>query len=158
MKVTTKTGDQGNTGIKDKRLEKDHVIIDLLGHIDEVMAHFILTQANYPKYTQDFKKRVDELIITTAIIAGFKDESAFPIELVENLENEIAKIADSCNGFVYPFDDPYRAQLNLLRTIVRRMERVMVNAFKQTTDYPTIRVYVNRLSDYVFIMINKIEE
>jgi|SRR5690554_4252155 len=155
MNVTTKTGDQGNTGIKDKRVDKDHAIIDLLGHIDEVMAHFILAQSLYPAELSDFKKRVDELILITAIVAGFKDESHFSTSLIENLENEIAVIAESCHGFVYPFDDTYRAQLNLLRTIVRRMERVMVATFKQNTDYPTLRVYVNRLSDYVFILINK---
>lgn len=155
MKVTTKTGDQGNTGIKDKRVDKDHAIIDLLGNIDEVMAHFILAQSLFPNQLNDFKKRVDELILITAIVAGFKEESEFSYTLIENLENEIATISESCNGFVYPFDDTFRAQLNLLRTIVRRMERVMVFAFKQTKDYPTLRVYVNRLSDYVFILINK---
>ena len=155
MKVTTKTGDQGNTGINNQRLEKDHSIIDLLGHIDEVMAHFILAQATYPNKLSMFKDRVNELITITTIVAGFKEESDFSDEITEHLESEIKKIAESCNGFVYPFDDPYRAQLNLLRTIIRRMERAMIKAFKETNDYPKLRVYVNRLSDYVFILINK---
>lgn len=155
MKVTTKTGDQGNTGLYNQRVDKDHITIELLGHIDEVMAHLILAQSHYPDKLSDFKKRVDELIIITAIVAGFKTEFDFSVDLVTHLENEIKTIADSCSGFVYPFDDPYRAQLNLIRTIVRRMERVMIKAFKETIDYPTIRVYVNRLSDYIFILINK---
>lgn len=155
MKVTTKTGDQGNTGINQQRLEKDHPTIDLLGHIDEVMAHMILAQATYPKQLSMFKDRVDELIIITTIVAGFNDESAFSDDITTHIEEEIKQIAESCNGFVYPFDDPYRAQLNLLRTIVRRMERVMIHAFKETVDYPKLRVYVNRLSDYIFILINQ---
>lgn len=155
MKVTTKTGDQGNTGINKQRLEKDHSIIDLLGHIDEVMAHFILAQSLFPKELPMFKDRVNELILITTIIAGFKDGSEFSIDLANHLEDEIRKISESCNGFVYPFDDPYRAQLNLLRTVVRRMERVMIGAFRENVDYPNIRVYVNRLSDYIFILINQ---
>ncbi len=155
MKVTTKTGDQGNTGLYQQRVDKDHVTIELLGQIDEVMAHLILAQSLFPAYLDDFKKRVDELILITAIVAGYKSPSEFSPSLVENLEAEIKTIADSCSGFVYPFDDPYRAQLNLVRTIVRRMERSMIRAFKQTEDIPIIRIYVNRLSDYVFILINK---
>lgn len=155
MKVTTKTGDQGNTGLYQQRVDKDHVTIELLGQIDEVMAHLILAQSLFPAYLDDFKKRVDELILITAIVAGYKSPSEFSPSLVENLEAEIKTIADSCSGFVYPFDDLYHAQLNLVRTIVRRMERSMIRAFKQTEDIPIIRIYVNRLSDYVFILINK---
>ena len=155
MKVTTKTGDQGNTGIYDKRLEKDDALIDLLGHLDEVMAHFIYAQAHYPEALQEFKTRVDELILIASIVAGFKPESDFKEATVAHLEEEIKKIAEQCSGFVYPFDDPYRATLNVLRTVVRRLERVMVRAFKQNQDYPLIRIYTNRLSDYVFILINK---
>jgi cob(I)alamin adenosyltransferase len=155
MKVTTKTGDKGNTGLYNQRVDKDHIIIELLGHIDEVMAHLILAQSHFPKKLDDFKKRVDELILITAIVAGFKDESEFPIAYVTQLETEIKAIADSCSGFVYPFDDPYRAQLNLIRTVVRRMERVMIRAYKESEDLQTIRVYTNRLSDYIFILINK---
>lgn len=155
MKVTTKTGDQGNTGINNRRLEKDHSSIDLLGHIDEVMAHLILAQAHYPNELSMFKERVDELILMTTIIAGFKEESEFSDDIIKNLEEQIKETAESCGGFVYPFNDPYRAQLNLLRTIIRRMERVMVRACKETKDFPKLRVYVNRLSDYIFILINQ---
>lgn len=155
MKVTTKTGDQGNTGVYNKRVNKDDSLIDLLGHLDEAMAHFIYAQAHYPEQLDEFKKRVDELILIASIVAGFKPESDFKEETVAYLEQEIKKIAERCSGFVYPFDDPYRATLNVLRTVVRRLERVMVKAFKENTDYPLIRIYTNRLSDYVFILINK---
>ncbi len=155
MKVTTKTGDQGETGVFNQRVEKDSSIIDLLGHIDETMAHMIDVQANHPKQTQPLKDRVDELITMASVVAGYKKPEDFPWAYVEYLEESIKEIANDCNGFVYPFDDPYRARLNVLRTVVRRCERVMIKAFKETTDIPVLRIYMNRLSDYVFILINR---
>jgi cob(I)alamin adenosyltransferase len=122
MKVTTKTGDQGQTGVFNQRVEKDSLVIDLLGHLDEVMAQMI----------DDFSE-----------------------ERVAHLEEMIRLHNEKCYGFVYPFDNPMKAKLNILRTVVRRCERVMVRAFKENTDFPLIRVYMNRLSDYVFILINR---
>ena len=155
MNVTTKTGDSGQTGLFNQRVEKDHPLVALLGAIDEVMAYFILIQAEYPAHFVAFKARVDELILMSAIVAGYKEEAEFKVELYEYLEHEIALIADDCHDFIYPFNDPMRAKLNVLRTKVRAMERSMIQAFKATRDFKVLRIYTNRLSDYVFILINK---
>lgn len=155
MNLTTKTGDHGTTRIHQQRLDKDHPLIELLGEIDEVMAHFILAQSLYPNKLSMFKERVEELVLITSIVSGFKEESEFSDEIINNLEEKMKTIEASYQGFVYPFDDSYRAQLNLLRTIIRRMERAMVKATKTTKDFFKLRVYVNRLSDYVFILMNQ---
>lgn len=155
MKVTTKTGDQGQTGVFNQRVEKDSAVIDLLGHLDELMSHFILVQAYNPEHFDEFKERVNELILMASIIAGYKPIEEFKEDTVAYLELRIKEIADSCNGFVYPFSDPMKARLNVLRTVVRRCERVMIKAFKESKDIPLLRIYLNRLSDYVFILINK---
>jgi ATP:cob(I)alamin adenosyltransferase len=155
MKVTTKTGDQGQTGVFNQRVEKDSLIIDLLGHLDEVMANMIDVYAEFPEANPELKDRVDELILMASIVAGFKEEADFGEERVAHLEEMIKLHNEKCFGFVYPFDNPMKARLNVLRTVVRRCERVMVRAFKENRDLPLIRVYMNRLSDYVFILINR---
>lgn len=155
MKVTTKTGDQGQTGVKNARVEKDSSLVDLIGHLDEVMAHVIYNQSMAPHELSEFKDRHKELSLIASIVAGFVDESEFTQSYIETLESRIKEVAERCNGFLWPFDDPYRSRLNVLRTIIRRLERVMIKAFKEHGDRPIIRIYINRLSDYIFILINQ---
>lgn len=155
MKVMTKTGDQGHTGVKNARVEKDSSLVDCIGHLDEVMAFIIYNQSMAPDKLNEFKDRHKELSLIASIVAGFVDESEFTQSYIDTLETRIKEVADSCNGFVWPFDDPYRARLNVLRTIIRRLERVMIRAFKEHGDRPLIRIYINRLSDYIFILINQ---
>lgn len=155
MKVMTKTGDQGHTGVKNARVEKDSTLVDCIGHLDEVMAFIIYNQSMAPDKLNEFKDRHKELSLIASIVAGFVDDSEFTQSYIDTLETRIKEVADSCNGFVWPFDDPYRARLNVLRTIIRRLERVMIRAFKEHGDRPLIRIYINRLSDYIFILINQ---
>ncbi len=156
MKITTKTGDQGSTDVRNQRLEKDHPLIGTLGLIDEVMASFIYAQANYPEKLDEFKDRVQELVLMSAIIAGYKTIDAFKQEFITNLETTIDAVQHLDLDWYYPFNDVYRATLNVLRTQVRKMERSLIATFKETTDYPIIRIYVNRLSDYIFALMNKV--
>ena len=151
----TKTGDQGHTGVKNARVEKDSSLVDCIGHLDEAMAFIIYNQSMAPDKLNEFKDRHKELSLIASIVAGFVDESEFTQSYIDTLETRIKEVADSCNGFVWPFDDPYRARLNVLRTIIRRLERVMIRAFKEHGDRPLIRIYINRLSDYIFILINQ---
>jgi len=155
MKVMTKTGDQGHTGVKNARVEKDSSLVDCIGHLDEAMAFIIYNQSMAPDKLNEFKDRHKELSLIASIVAGFVDESEFTQSYIDTLETRIKEVAESCNGFVWPFDDPYRARLNVLRTIIRRLERVMIRAFKEHGDRPLIRIYINRLSDYIFILINQ---
>jgi cob(I)alamin adenosyltransferase len=155
MKVMTKTGDQGHTGVKNSRVEKDSSLVDCIGHLDEVMAYLIYNQSMAPDKLEEFKDRQKELSMIASILAGFIDESEFTQSYIDTLETRIKEVAESCNGFVWPFDDPYRARLNILRTVVRRLERVAIRTFKEHGDRPLIRIYLNRLSDYVFILINQ---
>lgn len=155
MKVMTKTGDQGHTGVKNARVEKDSSLVDCIGHLDEAMAFIIYNQSMAPDKLNEFKDRHKELSLIASIVAGFVDDSEFTQSYIDTLETRIKEVADSCNGFVWPFDDPYRARLNVLRTIIRRLERVMIRAFKEHGDRPLIRIYINRLSDYIFILINQ---
>lgn len=157
MKVMTKTGDQGSTGVKDARVEKDSSLVDCIGHLDEVMALIIYNQALAPHRLEEFKARHRELSLIASIMAGFVDESEFTQSYIDELEAKIKAKADDCHGFMWPFDDPYRARLNVLRTVIRRLERVMIRTFKEHQDRPRIRIYMNRLSDYVFILMNQID-
>lgn len=155
MKVTTKTGDQGQTGVKNARVEKDSSLVDLIGHLDEAMAYLIYNQSMAPVQLAEFKQRHQELSLIASIVADFVDESEFKQTYIDTLEQKIKDVAERCNGFMWPFDDPYKARLNILRTIIRRLERVMIRAFKEHGDRPMIRIYINRFSDYVFILINE---
>lgn len=149
MSITTKTGDKGMTGIKQKRLKKTSDLIELIGTIDEAQAHFILAYSLSQTKDEGFKEKVEDLNIINAILSGYKSYDDFPKSKISEMEKEIEKRNEAFDDFVYPFDDTYRAQVNLLRTVVRRAERYALRALSHDTD-SLILVYLNRLSDYVF--------
>lgn len=151
MSISTKKGDKGNTYLNDKPLSKDHELIDLIGHLDEVMALFVLFQATYGT---DFKEIVETLSLITAIVAGYQEAELFDESKINKLDEVINNYHHESGGFVYFYEDQYKATLNHLRTVVRRLERVMTKAFLVSKDYPIIQKYVNRLSDYVYVLMN----
>lgn len=150
--VRTRTGDEGQTDIKDQRVYKDSELMNLIGDLDETMAHFILGHNLKPRELEGFKDKVEDLILISAIVSGYKDIKDFPERKILDIEEEIVKRSEKFTDFTYPFDDRFKAQMNVLRTVVRRTERQAYRALKGN-DFNTIRIYLNALSDFVFTYI-----
>lgn len=150
MPVTTKTGDQGTTGIKNKRLSKDDPIIEALGTIDECSSLIIHMQAQLGLDKEPWEKIVRELYEISAYIAGFTDK--IDIEPgIKRLETFIELNQSKYANFIYPFDQPKAAFLHYVRTIVRRAERCLVHVSDLQQIDPAVLQYMNRLSDYCFV-------
>ncbi|MGB7593981.1 MAG: ATP:cob(I)alamin adenosyltransferase [Erysipelotrichaceae bacterium] len=150
MGVMTKTGDKGSTGVSGKRVEKDSVLIETLGTLDELQSSIILIQAENQMERKDWEEITRDLVHFCSLLAGFEVREFDALKRIEFLESEIEKSQDAFKGFVYPFDDVANARLNWLRSIVRRAERQVVR-LGRTQDLPIgLSVYLNRLSDYTF--------
>jgi cob(I)alamin adenosyltransferase len=150
MAVMTKTGDNGSTGISNKRVEKDSLLIETLGVLDELQSSIILVQAQNQMDRPVWEALTFDLVHFCSLLAGFEVKGFDALKRIEFLESEITKSQDAFKGFVYPFDDLYNARLHWLRSIVRRAERQVVR-LGRVQDLPDgISVYLNRLSDYVF--------
>jgi len=150
MGVMTKTGDKGSTGVSGKRVEKDSILIETLGTLDELQSSIILIQAENQMERKDWEEITKDLVRFCSLLAGFEVKDFDALKRIEFLEREIERSQDAFKGFVYPFDDVTNARLHWLRSIVRRAERQVVR-LGRTQDLPIgLSVYLNRLSDYTF--------
>jgi cob(I)alamin adenosyltransferase len=150
--VTTKTGDKGKTYLKDKVVSKGSLTIESIGSIDELIANMILAQSLTQMDRSLFEVPVKKLIEIESYLAGFKDVPDFK-DITDQLEMTILSRREQYNGFIYPYDDPKNAQINVLRTVVRRTERTLIRLHEENPLPESLLIFINRLSDYVFVLI-----
>jgi len=150
MSITTKTGDKGYTSVAGRRVKKDSKIIEAIGTIDELQA--IIEEVEIQK---------DLYEIMGAIACGNKITN---YELrITNLENEIEKLEKKLKPVTkfLIFKKEKARKLNWVRTVVRRAERRVValeNLEFKILNLKTIIVYLNRLSDYFYLLSRQEEE
>lgn len=153
MKVTTKTGDWGETSISTKRVLKSSQVIDTMGELDELMAFFIVFASEYPIYLSPIQAIVADCSTICAILAQYKKTEDFTEIRISWLESEITRLDCKQFNFTYPFHDSRLAKLNTLRTITRRVERSLWKYHETTLPLsPIILIYFNRLSDYIYLL------
>lgn len=147
MAITTKRGDQGMTDLKDKRVSKDHELIELLGMIDETIASIVYAASLSEKTL--LEPIVTHLSTFAAMVAGYQEE--FPEEYLLYLEAYI-NAHDEAFEFSYPLDSTAKASINIARTNARKLERFTYKLQKQINFSTNILNYLNRLSDFLFIL------
>jgi len=142
MAIMTKAGNQGFTSTKNGIVSKDDELIILLGTIDETIASIVFAQALSKE--EAFKQLIPPLSLIASIVAGYQSE--FPKRYLAELE---FKLQSNISDFIYPFDDPSKASINLARTTVRKLERMLVSYQNSKELPPEIIPYINRLSNYL---------
>lgn len=147
MTVTTKRGDGGTTDIKDERVAKSSSIIEFLGTIDETIAQLVYAGSLGKK--ELLEQPVEHLSALAAFTAGYREE--FPQSYLQYLDDFIS--ANEVDfGFSYPFESTAKASINCARTAVRKLERRAVN-YQKELNLPEVTIqYLNRLSDYLYIL------
>jgi len=164
VKIYTKTGDDGLTGILgNKRLRKDDARIEAYGTIDELNASLGVARAHSlgPSEDELTARLQEELFNLGAALADPNPEGPFHNQItdahVESLERAIdermAELAPMRN-FILPGGSAAASQLHLARTICRRAERLVVHLAGLPDEHvpQPLLIYLNRLSDLLFVM------
>ena len=164
ISISTKKGDSGESFLANgKKYQKDNIVFEVLGTIDELNSHIGLAVAQLRNLEALFTlELITELQIMqsnlyklSGIIAGAK------ITLSKKELTHIEKLGDQlqtkmANGwttqFLYPGGSVIGAQLDVARTVCRRVERLIVTFSKDQKQEPIIAKYINRLSDTLFII------
>jgi len=171
MKIYTKTGDHGMTGLYDgSRVSKDDLRIEFHGTIDELNS-FIGLVRDQKIAAHSFKSLVKiqkELFVMGAELATIqeKDKSGeynadsqhISSNMVSYLEKEIDQMTANLSPmthFILPGGHPTISYCHIARCVCRRAERLIVRLQKTTEINPTILIYLNRLSDYLFTLARK---
>jgi cob(I)alamin adenosyltransferase len=164
VKIYTKTGDDGLTGILgSKRLRKDDARIEAYGTVDELNAALGVARAlKLPPEQDELAARLqDELFTLGAALADPDPQGRFHNQVddvhVAGLEAAIDAMTEQLEPmrtYILPGGSPAAAQIHLARTVCRRAERLVVhlaNLPDESVPAPLL-IYLNRLSDLLFVL------
>jgi len=170
MKVYTKTGDSGITSLfGGQRIEKDSVRIEAYGHVDELNSQIgVILVGNLPKEIAQKLTRIQKELFVLGADLATPPKVKTKIQrinksYVTRLEREIDqwdKMLPKLQNFILPGGGEIGAKLHLARTITRRAERAVVNLNHQEKVNKNAQIYLNRLSDWLFVLaryVNKLE-
>ncbi|MFP4383361.1 MAG: cob(I)yrinic acid a,c-diamide adenosyltransferase [Spirochaetia bacterium] len=158
--ITTKRGDDGTTDLlKGGRQEKIHPVFDALGDLDELTAALGLCRLYaVPEENHGILQIQKELSLLSGALAG--GTLTFGRGQINRIETELKKLEESVppvTEFVFPGDNPRSAHFHFARSICRRAERSILKYFRmeQQSTGDIYSVYLNRLSDLLFLMAEK---
>lgn len=169
MKIYTKTGDAGSTMlIGGLRVPKSHIRIEAYGTVDELNAYIGLIRdqdlAEHHKFV--LRQVQDHLFIMGALLAAAPEKSKMKLpELipadVQLLEEEIDQMQEGLSPlrhFILPGGSTLVSYCHIARCICRRAERITVQLSQESFVAEIILIYLNRLSDYLFVLSRKVAQ
>jgi cob(I)alamin adenosyltransferase len=164
VKIYTKTGDRGQTGLLGgTRVPKDHTRVAAYGDVDETNAAIgvVLAHTDSPRLGKLLRQVQADLFALGAELADVRParrhqvKAAVTAAMVSRLEQEIddrEAALPPLRAFVLPGGVPAAAFLHFARTVCRRAERSVVALARRTKVEPLTVVYLNRLSDLLFVL------
>ena len=165
MKIYTKTGDKGKTGlIGGTRVSKKDVRIEAYGTIDELNSFIGLLVAQLPEKDENvtFLKRIQHNLFSVGGYLATDEKKVDTSKSVIFEENEILLIEQKIDNlnealpplktFVLPNGTSEGALAHVCRTVTRRAERRIYDVAEHYFVADEIHIYINRLSDYFFVL------
>jgi len=172
-KLYTKTGDDGTTGLfSGKRVSKHHVRIKAYGTVDELNAWIgLIRNDELAAETNSFLIKIqNELMVIASQLADDTSEKTrklsgkivpIALENVIEIESEIDKINNELpelKNFIIPGGHVLISYTHLARCTCRRAERFITELKGEEEVSSVIIAYINRLSDYLFILARKLSK
>ena len=173
MKIYTRSGDKGETGLLGAvRVSKSHLVVEVCGSVDEANSHLGCAIAYWRDQTEPTSD-LDPVSILTRIqmelfdlgsriaAALATDPKTQPAELNEDHILQLEQLIDKFDAllpplqtFILPSGSHTGCQLHLARTVCRRSERRLVELVDAGTnrDLSVELIYLDRLSDLLFVM------
>lgn len=165
MKIYTKTGDKGTTSlIGGTKVSKSHLRIETYGTVDELNSWIglVADQLKHKRSKKMLKEIQDRLFTIGSSLACDPDKETkmkIPDLLetdVELLEKEIDKMNEKMpemKSFILPGGHVAVSSAHVARCVCRRCERLCVTLQEQNMFVdPLVIKYINRLSDYLFVL------
>ncbi|NDV57512.1 cob(I)yrinic acid a,c-diamide adenosyltransferase [Bacteroides sp. 519] len=165
--VYTKSGDKGKTSlIGGTRVSKTHVRLEAYGTVDELNAHLgLLITHLKEEHDRKFLLKVQNLLFvvgsnlaTDQEKTSLKSASIITEAHIQEVETEIDVIDHSLpplQAFVIPGGSQGASVCHICRTVCRRTERRILSLAETHTVSAEVIAYINRLSDYLFVLSRK---
>ncbi len=156
-KITTRTGDDGTTGLADNtRVGKDHPRVETMGEVDELNSHIGLLLAEaLPEDMRALLTHIQQHLFNFGGELAMPGFSGITEDKVSLLDEAIAHYNAGLaplKEFVLPGGTRAAALAHVCRTVCRRAERRLVSLNKSESVPPLLMQYLNRLSDLLFVL------
>ncbi|HEA20599.1 hypothetical protein LCGC14_1810170 [marine sediment metagenome] len=176
MKIYTKTGDDGTTGlIGGTRVKKHHIRIESYGTVDELNSWLGLIRDQ--KIDIDLKevlsKIQQKLFVIGAILAtdpekailkngkkrlNIREITEADIRFLEKQIDAMEAALPPMTHFILPGGHTTVSYCHITRTVCRRAERMCTLLYEHTPFDGNVLKYINRLSDYLFVLARKLSQ
>ena len=163
MKIYTKKGDKGTTGLLGgTRVPKHHIRIEAYGTTDELNSQvgLLISLDEFNWFNDELLVIQDRLFTIGSHLAAdpVKNKFELPIlnlgdvEFLENKIDEMQHILPELKNFILPGGSVFNAHCHVARCICRRAERCVSQLSEVEKVEAIILQYLNRLSDYLFVL------
>lgn len=168
-KIYTRTGDSGQTSlIGGRRIPKYHDKIEAYGTVDELCSFIgVIRDHDIDAETRKFLIKIQEnLFVLEALLASDPniENQKLPrllesdVTALETAIDEMNKNISSLTTFILPGGHIVVSYCHVARTICRRAERTVLKLFPENPVDPICQKYLNRLSDYLFVLARKLSK
>src|SRR5215468_4513394 len=164
IKIYTKVGDKGTTSlIGGTKVLKSDLRIEAYGTVDELNSYVglcndLLTDDHSKKILREIQDRLFTIGASLACDPAKEPKMKIPdlkeedVKLLENEIDRMNQFIPEMKNFVLPGGHPTVSHLHIARCVCRRAERCCVRLDEANTEDDFIIKYLNRLSDYLFIL------
>ena len=174
MKIYTKTGDRGKTSLfGGTRVPKYHLRIEAYGTVDELNSYIgLIRDQKIDSHTTEILLKIQNELFTLGsmlatppekeILKSGKERLNIPkiteesIELLENAIDIMNESLPPMSNFILPGGHTTVSFCHITRCICRRAERITTLLSDESTINSNILVYLNRLSDFLFVLARKL--
>ncbi|MEX0996669.1 MAG: cob(I)yrinic acid a,c-diamide adenosyltransferase [Flavobacteriaceae bacterium] len=174
MKIYTKTGDKGTTALfGGTRVPKHHIRIESYGTVDELNAHIgLIRDQNIETEHKELLNHIQDRLFTVgailatdpkkAILKSGKERLNIPkindenITLLENAIDKMNEDLPQMTHFILPGGHQTVSFCHIARCVCRRAERQTSFLNDNEPVDPMVLMYLNRLSDYLFVLARKL--
>ena len=160
IKIYTKVGDQGYTKqVTGKMVPKYDLQIEALGDIDELDSYLGVVIANLSDQCQELLNPLQDRqrdlyeLESDIVVKRHEEITAATVEFLEQQIDELNQKIPKTTHFILPGGSITATHLHYARTVARRAERAMAKLNDEQQELaPACLKYINRLSDYLFIL------
>lgn len=163
--IYTRTGDEGTTSLLgNTRVRKNHPRVEAYGTLDELNAHLGMLNVTVDDCNiRIVIEQIENQIITLGsyLATDRECECAIGTEEIKAIEKAIDSLEAELppiHEFILPGSTEAAARANLCRTVCRRAERAIVTLQESCKVDSMALVFINRLSDYLFMLQRKLAE
>lgn len=163
MKIYTKTGDKGQTSlIGGTRVPKHHIRIESYGTVDELNSWIgLINDQDIDKQSKTILSEIQDRLFTIgSSLASDPEKSKMKIpdlhqsdiELLETQIDKMNEVLPEMRHFILPGGHTTISYCHLARCVCRRAERNVIHLHESEYVNEMVIVYLNRLSDYLFVL------